>query len=294
VKTMMPAFGLGHGARPFVTGGVGYSPVGSVLLPVDAIVSLEPVAGVIGQEPQNATSYEPEDIVGLLEETSLVSEEVLDLVSSESFGKATYGEAIGLTIIEFGGTAGAWGSASSIGKVAQTGYNIGEMMVTSVAVKMNNPNGATDDVTLSLHRFAHFGIPEELPAPDELEVLASATVSGVDIPTGWTYVVFKFDEPVELPYDWSFVLTRGEPSDTVTYGFWLNGFANFNTGYVTVTIGYDGGWTSGSTADMSMVINKKAFRSGLIESFEFDDLTSEQPDDILSTEPDDLESEEPI
>ena len=162
-----------------------------------------------------------------------------------------YPNHVGLHISDFGGTTAAWGSQSSIGKIAQTGWGIGDMLVTSVAVLMNNPSDARDDVTLSLHHMAHFGIPEELPGPDTLDIIASATVSAADIPVEWTYVPFEFDNPVALPYDWSFVLDRSEPSDEAPYGFWLNNFANFDTGYAWV---YFNGWNTGGAADMAMTI----------------------------------------
>lgn len=177
--------------------------------------------------------------------------DVLPAAESES-ASTVYPNHIGLHIIEFGGFAASWGSATSIGKIAQTGWGIGDMMVSSVAVKLNNASGATDDVTLSLHHMAHFGIPEELPAPDTLDVIASATVSGADIGDDWPFVLFEFSNPVTLPYDWSFVLERSEPSDTETYGFWANNFANFNTGYVWVTL--PTGWNTGGSGDMSMTI----------------------------------------
>lgn len=93
----MPAFGLGRTGRPAATGGLGYAPVGSVLPPVDSIVSDEPLDGltsyvppgatselsddsVLSAEPLSFSSVLPSDIIGA-EGDDVVSEEPRDIVS---------------------------------------------------------------------------------------------------------------------------------------------------------------------------------------------------------------------
>lgn len=296
MKTMMPAFGLGKHGRPFVTGGLGYAPIGSTLPPVDAIISVEPVGGITGTVPSGATSWLPGDAVSE-EPSSLESEEPVKLImSAQKFGVTYYAEELAFLITDFSATPSVFGTLSVIQSLGQTGYAQGDIKLSSVGIELQNIGGAADDLTLDLRTFSHFGIPENPPflPPDGDHLASSIPVNGADVSdTAMEEVIFRFEDPIDLPYDWVLVLRREEPSDTQYYRFWTNGFGNFPNGSLCYQLGSEfsdpdlqNTWACGGGSDIPMNVYGIVERTGLI--------VSGKPRDIVSEEPDDVESEEPI
>lgn len=89
MRTLMPAFGIGRTGRPATTGGIGFAPVGSVLTPVDSIISIEPLAPVIGSTPKDVTSTNPDDLISELNALLIESLEPEDITSATPIDPVT-------------------------------------------------------------------------------------------------------------------------------------------------------------------------------------------------------------
>ena len=86
---LYPGQGIGVTNRPVLGFTLGYYPVGSVLSPVDSIISDEPVSQVLSESPQNVTSFEPDDLISALNKMLIESLEPEGVISAEPITSIT-------------------------------------------------------------------------------------------------------------------------------------------------------------------------------------------------------------
>lgn len=133
------------------------------------------------------------------------------------------------------------GNVGGAEMVAQA-FDVLGTSVNAVAVEVviKKTGGPTDDVKVAI-----FSNPDDLTPTTEL---ASGTVSGAALTTGYNWVRVTFQSPVVLPPGTYFIVVdRSGSAGADCYSLLLDGNAGYDLGPFVV---YTGAWVAGPTADM--------------------------------------------
>lgn len=271
-----PGLGLGRTERPVIAFTLGYLKSVSSLAPVDSIIGVEPIIGIIVEQPGDVVSIEDIPALEGLEPEDIVVLEPDDVESLESFGYITVVDLLydfpslipNLTF---------FGTVSAFARVAVDVELGAGKVITEVAPILRKLGTPTNNVVVELYE------SDGVSDPDTGTLLATGTIPVSEVTDSLTYVPLAFDPPV--------VTTTARTAIVLSVDGPLSDTGAFYSQYGTTLAGplY---WSESAAVWSSQGGSLLIEVSGEVKRF--GSVVAEEPSDIIGEQPDDVTSEEPI